>query len=1034
MCGIIWIFWTSENNKTRATHSLEKITHRGSSNFEVQIFPGGSIIGANRLPIQWRNNWFQPIANEDTTIWACQNGEIFNYSTLRKELEEKWHVFSTDCDTELWVHLYEEYGVEAVNHIDSEMFASIIYDVNNNHIYVCRDQLGVKPLYYAYHTDGTLHFASEMKQLVQFDDIDVVREFPQGHYFFAGDFVQYTSIEENLAVWEITDEKQAINLLTDVIVEAVRKRVDTDLPIGVFLSWWVDSSLIMEIATRFHPDVTAIILWKEWSSDYEYALRLCMERKYKYHVIHPDENYWQEIDEMIYYCETYEPLIIRHAFANNFCSKVAQQLWLKIVLLGEWADELFCGYNEFSYLSDAAVTQWVLKLTNNLWWGHLKRVDRLAMKYTVEPRCPFLDKKVVQAALNISNNLKIKKENHNITVKYILRTVAAQFLPEYIAYRYKMPFANWAGMWVGNNYKKSDGEIADYINKKWDFLGELSEELKNKYEIITNYEAYHLLMYNKYQFNKLHDWQKRIVVKDVLHSLEPSWTNKLLIAEFDYIPLYFPVYYASYLWLYEQHWLDVDFISTKGDYETYFSLVNNTAQIWLSDPLFTMGQPLQWVWAKIIGELVTGNPLVAISINPSIHISTLEDFQQHTIGSYKKFTTAHTFASSLVWEHNVLPYEKKDILQMLINRDIDIAIVLYEDASEIERVWWKIIYSFWKEYEKFCFTWMTTTTLLWAEYDISTRWFLVAVQETIREIRKNPEKAQHVFALLFWEFHKSEEIFNVYRLFRKDDILPNEYNAQKSFQIWKTVYPQMMNWFQWGFFQKDYIQSIIKVFTANKFKKDHPFLEEKLYEIIKSSVENNVSIPLFMFWWCSEKKSINERDIATLDYLNQLQVDLKEVYPPGYVLTLILADEHWLNNSYALDDIHSYFHSLIPELDAREIKYIYLSTLFQKYNFNRNEQLTEIQTSLSDNWREEVSIKRYLEETAAKNYNGENSVYGAQQYYLLRTLEKSLLEKFFVWQVFLTYSWNYIQSILPYMPTLYLFTEKKWYSELPWFN
>ncbi len=1034
MCWIVGLFSTAKDNKKRAEESLEKIVHRGSSNFELQSFSDGSIIGANRLPIQWRENWFQPISNESKTIWACQNGEIFNYKALRQDLEQKWHIFSTDCDTELWVHLYEEYGVDAVNQIDSEMFASITYDVEHKHIYVCRDQLGVKPLYYAYHTDGTLHFASEMKQLAHFEDIAEIREFPQGHYFFDGDFVQYTRIDSGIAIWDITDEKQAINELTDALVQAVKKRVDTDLPIGVFLSGWVDSSLVMEIATRFHPDVTGIILWKEGSSDYEYAIRLCKDRKYKYHIVHPDEEYREGVDEIIYYTETYEPLIIRHAFANNFCSKVAQQLWLKIVLLWEWADELFCGYNEFSYLSDQAITDGVVRLTTNLGGGHLKRVDRLAMRYTVEPRCPILDQKVIQVALRISNNLKIKKQNHNITVKYILRKVALQFLPDYIAFRYKMPFANGAGMGVGNNYKKSDGEIANFINAKGNFLPQLSEDVKKEYGIDNNYEAHHLLQYNSYQFNKLYNWNKRVIVKDVLHTLEPHWINKLLIAEFDYIPLYFPVYYALYKWLYKQHGLEVDFISTKGDYETYFSLVNNTAQIGLSDPLFSMWQPLQWVGAKIIWELVAGNPLVAVCINPNISINVTEDFKNYAIGSYKKFTTAHTFACSVVPEGSVVPYEKNDILQALVNREIDIAILLYEDAVEIERVGWKIIHSFQNEYNKFCFTWMTTTTQLWDEYSTSTRWFLVSIQEAIREIRKDPEMASQVFKELFQDMNNPQKVFTQYLSYWKDDVTPNEYNAQNAYKLRKTVYPEMMDWFKGGFFQKNYIQSIIDAFSSNKFKKCHPFLEERMYEIVQKAVKANDKIPLFMFWWCSQKNTINEHDISTLEYISKLQESIKEVYAPGFSLTVLLADEHWLNNWYLLEDINNYHNSLIPELDKRQVPYVHLSTVYKLQWFDRVQEIKNARKDLSNNWWEEVSIRRYIESTANKHYNWSDPIFGAQQYYLLRVLEKPLLQTHFAGHIFVTYSGNNVQQVLPYMPTLYIFTEKKWYSELPWFN
>ena len=122
-------------------------------------------------PIAWRlwiENGRQPKHNEDRSIFVAQNGEIFNYKKLKKELEEKGHRFKSDSDTEVLVHLYEEYGPEMVKKIDSEMFAFVIYDKKNNKIYAARDPLGSKPLYYAYDKSGQLYFASGIETTVFF--------------------------------------------------------------------------------------------------------------------------------------------------------------------------------------------------------------------------------------------------------------------------------------------------------------------------------------------------------------------------------------------------------------------------------------------------------------------------------------------------------------------------------------------------------------------------------------------------------------------------------------------------------------------------------------------------------------------------------------------------------------------------------------------------------------------------------------------------------------------------------------------------
>lgn len=131
MCGITAVFGDAEEKENFIKTSLEKVKHRGSSLFEYEVFDNAAM-GTNRLPIVDRVNGKQPSHNEDKSIFAIQNGEIFNHKELRKELEKKGHKFKTDCDTEVLVHLYEEYGEAMVEKIDSEMFAFVIYDLKKD--------------------------------------------------------------------------------------------------------------------------------------------------------------------------------------------------------------------------------------------------------------------------------------------------------------------------------------------------------------------------------------------------------------------------------------------------------------------------------------------------------------------------------------------------------------------------------------------------------------------------------------------------------------------------------------------------------------------------------------------------------------------------------------------------------------------------------------------------------------------------------------------------------------------------------------
>jgi asparagine synthase (glutamine-hydrolysing) len=427
-----------------------------------------------------------------------------------------------------------------INKIDSEMFAFIIYDTKKNLIFAARDPLGVKPLYYAFDKTKQIYFASEAKQLADFDDILEINVFPPAHYFINGKLKRYSKIKTSN---KFSEEKEITRLLEEKVVEAVKKRVQTDLPVGVFLSGGVDSSLVMEIATRFHPDVTAIILGYPGSPDYEFALRLCKERGYKHHIVRPYENYEKELDRLIYHLETYEPLIIRQSFPGDICAREAHRLGLRVVLVGEGADELFGGYNEFASLPPHLINKGCEKLVSSLHAGHLQRVDRTSMKHTVEVRCPFFDKDLVETAFQIDGNLKVKRTNHQITTKYILRKVAESFLPDYIAWRYKVPFSNGAGMNVGSNYKVEDGDVAKAANQKMELS--LSDAAVKRYGIHTKEEQYYLSKFEEFRFTKIAGSETRLVVKDNLGDLYKSKNTRLVLAEFDRLAMYFPVYFAA---------------------------------------------------------------------------------------------------------------------------------------------------------------------------------------------------------------------------------------------------------------------------------------------------------------------------------------------------------------------------------------------------------------------------------------------------------------------------------------------------------
>ncbi len=520
MCGITAVFGNCLKSEDFIKKSLNKIKHRGSSNFEYEIFENAGL-GTNRLAIVGEDTGKQPISDDNNEIYAILNGEIYNYVELKNDLIEKGYKFKTSSDTEVLVYLYKEYGSQFTQMIDSEIFAFVIYDKKKNKFLAGRDRFGVKPLYYAIDKDMNYYFASELKQLSQFKFIEKIYEFPKGHIMYNNKLRSYYSLNFSD---DIIDEKIAVNNISRLLEIAVKKRVNTNLPVAVLLSGGVDSSLIMEIANKYHNNVRAYILGYKESEDYKAAVKLCKERNYKFKVVEPNSNYDEKVYEMIESVETYEAQIIRHCFSLDIVAKQIKEDGYKIVLSGDNADEIFAGYNEFSSVSELFVNTVCKSLVDNMDRGHNKRLDRISMKHTLEIRSPFYDEKLVEFAMRINSKLKIKKNGKKIITKYILRKTALNYLPEYISFRYKAPFSNGAGMNVGNNYKNQDGDVAKKVIEKYKYLK--FSNTNQEYKFLTNEERIYFEIFNSFNYTKLENNHERIITKEDLDSIESKCLKK----------------------------------------------------------------------------------------------------------------------------------------------------------------------------------------------------------------------------------------------------------------------------------------------------------------------------------------------------------------------------------------------------------------------------------------------------------------------------------------------------------------------------
>ena len=1032
MCGISAIIGSeSPDLEEQLKQSLSKIIHRGSSNFEYKILNGASL-GTNRLPITGRSTGQQPVFNEDGTIFAILNGEIFNYKEIREGLILKGHTFKSDTDTEVLVHLYEEYGSEMVSHIDSEMYSFVVFDTKTKDFYVARDRFGVKPLYYAIDArSGNYHFASELKQLSQFDFLKEILDFPPAHYMYNGELNSYYKISVSE---EVKDEQTAVTNLTKLIIDAVKKRVDTDLPIAVLLSGGVDSSLIMEIANRFHSDVTGYVLGRPGSSDYEAALKLCKDYKYKYKIVYPDVDYSTEIEQVLYHLELYEAQVIRQSFALDILSRAVARDGYRVALVGDASDEIFGGYNEFVRLSDENINSGCELITNSLARSHNVRLDRMSMKHTLEVRAPFFDTLVVDYAMTITGSLKVSRKDHKTTTKYLIRRIASQFLPDYIAFRYKVPFSNGAGMNVGFNFRTQDGDVAQSILESRFASSSVTDEEKQEIGFVTREEEIYYAMYKDFSYDKLRGHKTRIVTKETLSQIDKDATTmRLIVAEFDRMPVYFPMYLAERLSLFSKRDLDINFIATGGDDLTYNSLFSGSAQIGVSDPAFSFANSFV-TKGKIFGSLINRIPVVAIAINPAIVIESKKDFEKYTVGSFQEFSTVHTLAKYYLPNVEIHAFSNKEIIDALKHRKVDVAFVTLDVASSVESLGGRVVYNFEEIFDEYLFTGLTISDNLDPLFTPSIEKFKSALKESLVFISNFPEESAEILQELFPEITNPLSFISKMRNFwhKKLDLISIE-ETQNAEKVWGTIHPELFKASSPTFVKLGRANEIIHSLSVLKFSREIPYMEDSMVSLLNQAILKNEPLRILSFWGASDKEVMSESDFLLLDKISEIRLLLKDKYDIELEVTFVLSDQHGAMNGYSKDMYSPYLKNIAEQMEQRDVKSIYLSTIWEENGLNEK-MVRDTAKKLTDEQWAGIRISDDLVRSAMKR-NHENARDGAMLYYTARKLENKILEKKYAHFIQITFSDDKYQEVYPELPTLYLWPYKKGKVDaLPWFS
>jgi asparagine synthase (glutamine-hydrolysing) len=377
ICGLVAAERDGAPDPEAVARMSRRLTHRGPDS--DGLFRRGPVaLAARRLSIIDLEHGDQPIANEDGSVVVVQNGEVYNYRELKRELEGQGHRFATDCDTEVLVHLYEQHGDAFVERLRG-MFALALWDDSEQRLLLARDRFGIKPLYYRL-DEGSLAFASELKAMLElpgfsraidpgavsaylaFNSIPApltifaeARKLPPGHLLaWQGGRIELRRYARPApAPAERVRREPAADLaaeLREVLRDSIRAHLVADVPVGVLLSGGVDSGGITALAAGESPQPlkTFSIGFEESGYDELSRARLVAERFATDHhelILRPDA-----VDLLPKLVESFdEPFGDSSALPTYLVSELAAGE-VKVALSGEGGDELFGGY--YTYVAD----------------------------------------------------------------------------------------------------------------------------------------------------------------------------------------------------------------------------------------------------------------------------------------------------------------------------------------------------------------------------------------------------------------------------------------------------------------------------------------------------------------------------------------------------------------------------------------------------------------------------------------------------------------------------------------------------------
>jgi asparagine synthase (glutamine-hydrolysing) len=451
MCGIAAVHdLSSDPSSARLDAGIElgedmlsRLHHRGPDGHGSRLV-GRTWLGHTRLSIVDLDGGRQPLADAGGRRWVVANGEIYNHEELRSRLGGP---FRTASDSEIVLTVIDELGIGAIHDLRG-MWAFCVAD-EDGRVWVGRDPLGVKPLYWARHDERVL-VASELHafpaRLRAY-----VEEFPPGHVWTSeAGLHRYVDLHDDPlgdagpVGPDFTSQDDARAAIRETLVDAVRQRMMADVPVGVFLSGGLDSSVVAAILARESAGpVHSFAAGTPGSPDLVAARVVADALGLEHHErVYDDEDVVAVLPAVVRATESYEPSLVRSAVPNYLLAEMAAR-HVKVVLTGEGADELFAGYHHLRALDEDALRDALVDGVEALHHLNLQRCDRVTMAHGLEARVPFLGREMLAVAQRVPVAWKLLGEDGQ--EKRLLREAFAGWVPDQILWRRKEQFGDGSG-------------------------------------------------------------------------------------------------------------------------------------------------------------------------------------------------------------------------------------------------------------------------------------------------------------------------------------------------------------------------------------------------------------------------------------------------------------------------------------------------------------------------------------------------------------------------------------------------------------